>query len=65
MGKRVAGIVHGGLYRDRGSLAQFVVVEPDLTYNVPPNISNSEAATSCVSAITAMQALKHTLGAGL
>jgi NADPH:quinone reductase-like Zn-dependent oxidoreductase len=62
VGDRVAGIVHGGLYPDRGSFAQFVVVESDLAYKIPDSINNQEATTYGVSAITAMQALNHNLG---
>ena len=62
VGDRVAGVVHGGLYPDRGSFAQYLVVESDLTYKIPDSINNREAATFGVSAVTAMQALNHNLG---
>jgi NADPH:quinone reductase-like Zn-dependent oxidoreductase len=61
VGDRVAGVVHGGLYPDRGSFAQFVVVESDLTYRIPDTVTNREAAALGVSAVTAMQALNHNL----
>ena len=62
VGDRVAGVVHGGLYPDRGSFAQYAVVDSDLAYKIPDSINNREATTFGVSAITAMQALNHNLG---
>jgi NADPH:quinone reductase-like Zn-dependent oxidoreductase len=38
------------------------VVEADLTFKIPDSLSNREATTFGVSAITAMQALNHNLG---
>lgn len=62
VGDRVAGVVHGGLYPDRGSFSQYVVVESDLAFKIPDGIGNREATTFGVSAITAMQALNIHLG---
>ncbi|KAI7782142.1 Trans-enoyl reductase ACTTS2 [Diaporthe eres] len=53
VGDRVAGVVHGGLYRDRGAFAEFLKTEGDLAWKIPPGVSDEEAATYGVSAVTA------------
>ncbi|MBE3049565.1 alcohol dehydrogenase catalytic domain-containing protein, partial [Candidatus Bathyarchaeota archaeon] len=35
VGDRVAGGLHGGLYPDRGTFAEFLKVEGDLAYHIP------------------------------
>lgn len=62
VGDRVAGCVHGGLYPDRGSFAEFLKVDSDLAWRVPEGISDEAAATYGISAVTAMLALHHQLG---
>ncbi|KAI9837406.1 MAG: hypothetical protein M1838_004833, partial [Thelocarpon superellum] len=60
-GDRIAGVVHGGLYPDRGSFAQYLKVEADLAVKVPGTVSDHEATTYGVSAITGMAGVYHLL----
>lgn len=53
----MAGSVHGGLFRDRGSFAEFLKVEADLCFRVPETLSMRDAAALGVSCLTTMQAL--------
>ncbi|KAH7409111.1 chaperonin 10-like protein [Cadophora sp. MPI-SDFR-AT-0126] len=62
VGDRVAGAVHGGLYPDRGSFAEFLKADGDLVWKVPNTVRDEEAATFGVSAVTAMLALNVRLG---
>lgn len=62
VGDRAAGVVHGGLYHDQGSFAQYLVVDATVAFKVPEHINDMEAPTYGVSAVTAMQALNHNLG---
>ncbi|KFY27075.1 hypothetical protein V493_03710 [Pseudogymnoascus sp. VKM F-4281 (FW-2241)] len=62
VGDRVAGVVHGGLYHDRGSFAEYLKVDGDLAWKIPDGIRDEVAATYGVSAITAMLALNVRLG---
>ncbi|KAM0277203.1 hypothetical protein ACHAQH_005986 [Verticillium albo-atrum] len=57
VGDRVAGSVHGGLYPDRGAFAEFLKVDAELAWPVPSNVSDADATTYGVSAVTAMLAL--------
>ncbi|KAH6691459.1 chaperonin 10-like protein [Plectosphaerella plurivora] len=57
VGDRVAGVVHGGLYPDRGAFAEFAKVDAELAWKIPEGVSDTDATTFGVSAITAMQAL--------
>lgn len=57
VGERVAGCVHGGLYPDKGSFAEFLKIPGDLAFKVPDEVSDEEATTFGVSAVTAMLAL--------
>ncbi|KAJ5750285.1 hypothetical protein N7533_007313 [Penicillium manginii] len=57
----IAGMVHGGLYPDRGSFAQFLKTNGDLAWKIPPGVSDEDATTFGVSAITAMLALNTRL----
>ncbi|RYP04923.1 hypothetical protein DL764_004135 [Monosporascus ibericus] len=62
VGDRVAGAVHGGLYPDRGAFAEYLKVPGDLAWKPPVNMSDAEAATYGVSAVTGMLALNARLG---
>lgn len=62
VGDRVAGAVHGGLYPDRGSFAEFLKTDSDIVWGVPDEIDDAAAATYGVSALTAMTALNARLG---
>ena len=62
VGDRVAGSVHGGLYPDRGSFAEYLKIDADLAWKVPEGVSDTDAATFGVSAATAMLALNVRLG---
>ncbi|KAG7120387.1 Hps1-dma1 cluster oxidoreductase toxD like protein [Verticillium longisporum] len=57
VGDRVAGAVHGGLHPDRGSFAEYLKVDADLAWRVPSTVSDADATTYGVSAITAMLSL--------
>lgn len=57
IGDRIAGVVHGGLFPDKGAFAQYLKVESDLAWKPPENITDQEAATFGISAVTAMQGL--------
>ncbi|KAJ6783821.1 hypothetical protein PWT90_10556 [Aphanocladium album] len=60
VGDRVAGWVHGGLFPDRGSFAEYLKVDADLAWKVPEGVSDLAATTYGVSAATAMLGLnKH------
>ncbi|KAF5863774.1 hypothetical protein ETB97_009409 [Aspergillus alliaceus] len=61
IGDRAAGWVHGGLYSDRGSFAEYLKVPADLAWKVPPAVSDEEASTYGVSAVTAVLALNARL----
>ncbi|KAF4950783.1 hypothetical protein FGADI_7979 [Fusarium gaditjirri] len=54
---RVAGAVHGGLYPDKGAFAEYLKIDADLAWKVPEGISDTEATTYGVSAVTAMLVL--------
>ncbi|ATY60948.1 zinc binding protein [Cordyceps militaris] len=62
VGDRVAGWVHGGLYPDRGSFAQYLKVDADLAWKVPEGVSDLAASTYGVSASTAVLGLNKHLG---
>ncbi|KAH7368417.1 chaperonin 10-like protein [Plectosphaerella cucumerina] len=62
VGDRIAGVVHGGLYPDRGAFAEYLKVDADLAWKIPEGVSDADAATFGVSAVTAMQALCLRLG---
>jgi NADPH:quinone reductase-like Zn-dependent oxidoreductase len=60
IGDRAAGFVHGGLFPDRGSFAEFLKVPADLAWKVPDGVTDQEASTYGISAVTAMLAInKH------
>ncbi|KAI8169919.1 hypothetical protein K4K49_009854 [Colletotrichum sp. SAR 10_70] len=62
IGDRVAGVVHGGLHRDRGSFAEYLKTDSDLAWKIPQSVSDEEAATYGVSAVTAVLAVNVHLG---
>lgn len=57
VGDRVAGVVHGGLFPDKGAFAEYLKGPSDLAWRPPPSMSHQQAATYGISAFTAMQAL--------
>ncbi len=57
VGDRVAGWTHGGLYPNRGSFAEYLKIPGDLAWKPPLSVSDEEATTFGVSAVTAMLAL--------
>ena len=57
VGDRIAGMVHGGLYPDRGSFAEYLKIEGDLAWRIPEGVKDEEAAAYGVPASTAMLAL--------
>lgn len=62
VGDRVAGVVHGGLYPDVGSFAEYLKVDGDLAWKIPEGIPDEEAATYGISAITPTLSLNVRLG---
>ncbi|GLA44227.1 hypothetical protein AnigIFM63309_002813 [Aspergillus niger] len=59
VGNRIAGFVHGGLYPDVGSFAEYLKVDGDLAWKVPEAMSLGEASTYGVAAATAMLSLAY------
>ncbi|KAJ0420257.1 chaperonin 10-like protein [Aspergillus carlsbadensis] len=59
VGERVAGFVHGGQYKDVGSFAEYLKVHADLAWKVPEGVSDAQAATFGISAVTAVLALEY------
>jgi NADPH:quinone reductase-like Zn-dependent oxidoreductase len=57
VGDRVAGAVHGGLYPNRGSFAEYLRTDADLAFKTPETIGDATATTYGVSAISAVLAL--------
>jgi NADPH:quinone reductase-like Zn-dependent oxidoreductase len=55
VGDRVAGCVHGGLFEDKGSYAQYLRAQSDLVFKVPEGLGMAEAATYGVAWVTACQ----------
>lgn len=62
IGDRVAGVVHGGLYPDRGAFAEYLKVDADLAWHIPAEVSDADATTYGVSAVTAVLTLNLRLG---
>lgn len=62
VGDRVAGVVHGGLFPDRGSFAEYLKVDSDLAWHIPAEVSDVDATTYGVSAVTAVLTLNLRLG---
>src|SRR5690242_3697978 len=61
-GDRVAGAVHGGLFPDRGSFAEYLKTDADLAWRIPASMDDAAATTYGVSAVTAALALCGRLG---
>ncbi|BEJ12869.1 hypothetical protein CspHIS471_0300430 [Cutaneotrichosporon sp. HIS471] len=59
IGSRVAGWVHGGLFKDRGAFAQYLKVPADLTFPIPDDMPSDQACTFGIPFYTAFHALKH------
>ncbi|KAJ6104337.1 hypothetical protein N7523_010657 [Penicillium sp. IBT 18751x] len=59
VGDRIAGFVHGGLYPDIGSFAEYLKVDGDLAWKVPNEMTLGEATTYGVPAATAMLSLAY------
>lgn len=57
VGDRVAGAVHGGLFPDKGAFAEYLKIDADLAWKVPQDVSDTDATTYGVSAVTAMLVL--------
>ncbi|CAD6588290.1 MAG: hypothetical protein CYPHOPRED_004329, partial [Cyphobasidiales sp. Tagirdzhanova-0007] len=57
LGDRVAGCVHGGLFKDKGAFAEYAKVESDLMWKVPDAIKMENAAMFATAWMTAAQAL--------
>lgn len=62
IGDRVAGAVHGGLFPDKGSFAEYLKTDADLAWKVPDGVSDTDAPTYGVSAVTAVLVLNGRLG---
>lgn len=62
VGDRVAGWVHGGLFPDRGSFAEYLKIDADLAWKVPEGVSDLAATTYGVSATTSVLGLNKHLG---
>ncbi|PVH73556.1 GroES-like protein [Cadophora sp. DSE1049] len=50
VGDRLAGLVHGGMYHDRGSFAEYLKIDGDLAWKIPDGIHGEEAATARIPA---------------
>ena len=59
VGDRIAGFVHGGLYPDVGSFAEYLKVDADLAWKVSDEMTLSEATTYGISAATAILSLSY------
>ncbi|KAG9253028.1 chaperonin 10-like protein [Emericellopsis atlantica] len=62
VGDRVASVAHGGMYADEGAFAEYAKVDHDLAWPIPDDISDADATTYGVSAMTAMYTLNARLG---
>ncbi|EWZ28643.1 chaperonin 10-like protein [Fusarium oxysporum Fo47] len=57
IGDRIAGVVHGGLFPDRGAFAEYLKTDADLAWKIPDDICDADAATYGISAVTALLSL--------
>ncbi|OCF71937.1 enoyl reductase [Kwoniella mangroviensis CBS 8886] len=57
IGDKIAGCTHGGIYKDRGSYAQYARIESDMCFKIPDGLKPEEAATFGVAWVTACQAI--------
>jgi NADPH:quinone reductase-like Zn-dependent oxidoreductase len=55
VGDKVAGCVHGGLFEDKGSYAEYARAESDLVFKVPEGEKMEEMAVFGVPWVTACQ----------
>ncbi|WWC90093.1 uncharacterized protein L201_005026 [Kwoniella dendrophila CBS 6074] len=62
VGDKIAGTTHGGIYKDRGSYAEYARIESDLCFKIPDSLKPEEAATFGVAWVTACQALLSSQG---
>nr|XP_019013228.1 uncharacterized protein I206_01293 [Kwoniella pini CBS 10737]OCF52009.1 hypothetical protein I206_01293 [Kwoniella pini CBS 10737] len=62
VGDRVAGSVHGGIYKDKGSFAEYLKAESDLIFKLPEQTKLEEAPTYGIGWGTAGHALIHSQG---
>lgn len=60
-GDRIASSVHGGLYPDRGSFAEYLKVDSDLAWKIPEGVTDEAAASIGISAGTSMLSLNQEL----
>lgn len=61
-GDRVAGVVRGAIFPDRGSFAQYLKVESRMVFKVPERTDSAAASSAGVAGLTAAQALFLRLG---
>lgn len=59
VGDRIGGFVHGGLYSDVGSFAEYLKADGDLAWEVPDEMTLVEATTYGVPAATAVLSLAY------
>ncbi|KAL2785593.1 putative ToxD-like zinc binding oxidoreductase [Aspergillus keveii] len=59
VGERVAGFVHGGQYKDVGSFAEYLKVDAGLAWKVPEGVTDVQASTFGIAAVTAVLALEY------
>ncbi|ORY31400.1 enoyl reductase [Naematelia encephala] len=62
VGDKVAGAVHGGVWPDKGSNAEYARAESDLVFKVPEGLEMDKAATFGVPWLTACQTLIESQG---
>ncbi|WOO80715.1 Protein TOXD [Vanrija pseudolonga] len=62
VGDRVAGSVHGGKFKDRGSYAEYLRVPADLVWKVPDSVQLQDAAALGVALGTSIQAIIQSQG---
>jgi len=62
VGDKVAGCVHGGLFEDKGSYAEYARAESDLIFKVPEGQKMEEMAVFGVPWVTACQAMISSQG---
>lgn len=55
VGDKVAGFVHGGMFEDQGSFAEYVKADADLVVKVPEGVELERASSVGISGYTAAQ----------
>ena len=63
VGDKVAGIVHGNLYTEQGTFAEYTRAQSDVLFKIPEGLSEADASTFGVAWYTALQALVQSQGA--